>query len=579
MAKRGSNVTVVTGKTLENLINLQMSTQDALTKITNSMQDAADKKSDDLQNQLLLIQQKLLDVNLDNFKLNRKQYDAQQKTFSDLSKGLKDWQSWGDKLKDLKGAMQDKLSPDSIQKKLLSKLNIGGILNQKLMALDFKKQAKALGTAPADKKELDKQANAFAAAQMAMMRENQKIENLKKKSGATDDQIKNSPIGSQLIANRDKQAGIVSNLMPGGKSAKDLGNKMGGNTGGLSVPLTPAEANPLTAPSGKENQLEQAQQQENQLEILTQIRDNTSIMAGKDQEGNKKQDSSTSTKGMLGGLLDSVMGLFGDSFFTAIRSIFSARALLRVITKFFAPAMIIGSLVNGIMDGFKVWQDTGSLSDALIAGLGGVLEFITFGLFDKDTIKNIVSAVSGFVDKYIMQPISNLVDGLGDAFDTYIAQPFKQAFDSLWQMFTDLGQMFTDYVVTPIQNAFQPISDFFSDMIDTVINFFKSIEIPGVSFKVPFKDDPVQFGPWHPFSDDPAAQTQAAAVTPTSGKVIADASKNNADQQAIVDGKANAPQQTSVNTAVQNNSNTTNVIKPSVRNQESSQSKYAAARY
>lgn len=585
MAKNKAQMTVMSGKTLSTLIDLQQSTQDALNKITSSMQDAADKKNDDLQNQLLIISQKILDVNLDNFKITKKTYDVENKTFESLSKGVKSWKTWGDKLDDLKGAMQDKLTPDSIQKKILKGLNIGGILNQKLMALDFKKQAKALGTAPSDKKELDKQANAFAAAQVAMMRENQKIENLKKKTGATDEQVKNSPVGSQLYSNRDQYANTVSNLMPGGKSAKDMSNTMGGNTSGISVPLTPAEARPLTdLPSGaasQENQLEQMRMQQQNADNLQRIADNTDMLAGNDQQGNKKTDDGqvTSTKGLLSGLMDSVMALFGDSFLSAITSAFSVRSLVRLVTKFFAPAMIIASLANGIMDGFQAWQQSGSLSDALIAGLGGILEFLSFGLFDKDTVENIVSGINNMIDKYIVQPISDFIDNLGDAFDVYIAQPFQVAFDSIMNFAQDLGELFTDTVITPIQNAFQPISDFFSDMMDSVVGFLKAIEIPGIAFTAPVIGD-VSFGPWHPFDNNPiAADNNAQAVKPKSGQMITDASKNNADQAALVDsGRGKGDVNTQMN-QVNQNSITNTTVKPSVRNQESSQQKYLAARY
>lgn len=583
MAKGNSGITVVSGKTLANLINLQMSTQDVLKKLSDSMQDAADKKSGDVQTQLLSIQQKLLDVNLDNFKLNKKNSESQSKAFEDLSKGLKDWKTWGDKLKDLKGAMQDKMSPDSIKKSIMKGLNIGGIFNEKMLAMDYKKQIKAVNPEAAkDKKKLNSDAAEYAKQMMESMRAQNKIDNLKKRSGLSDEQLKGTKAGDSLLGQRNDAANSAQNLLSTGlgKSAKDVSNKMGGNAAGISVPLLPAEAQDLTVPgtTNKEGQLEQAEMIQQQTEFLQRIADNTDRMAGKDQEGNQKQDDSK-PKGMLSGLVDSVLGLFSNSFFSAIKSLFSGRALLRVISKVFAPAMIIGSLVNGIMDGFKVWQDTGNLGEALIAGLGGVLEFITFGLFDKDTVTNIVQAVSGFVSKYIMQPISNLVSGLGEAFDTYIAQPFKQAFDSLFQMFVDLGQLFTDYVVTPIQNAFTPIADFFSEMIDSVINFFKSIEIPGVSFKVPLKDDPITFGPWRPFDDNPAAQTQAEKVAPSSGKIIADASKNNADQQAVVDGQAKRGDVNTQMNQVNQNSITNTTVKPSVRNQESSQSKYLAARY
>ena len=292
MAKnRSSGVTVMTGKTLENLINLQLSTQDVLNKITESMKDAADKKSSDVQIQLLSIQQKLLDVNLDNFKLNKRSYERQSATFDNLAKGMKDWKTWGDKLKDIKAGAEKATSIDVIQTKLLKNLNIGGIFNKKLLELDFKKTAKATGQADGmSRKELAEAASTFATNTITAMRQNEKIEKLKKTTGKDEKFLRETPVGMELYGARDSAAAEAAKLQ---KSPKDALNKMGGNTSGSSVPLKPAEANPLTdlpTASSKEGQLEQASMFQQQTEFLQRIADNTSLMAGKDQEGNKKQD-------------------------------------------------------------------------------------------------------------------------------------------------------------------------------------------------------------------------------------------------------------------------------------------------
>lgn len=585
MAKGNSGVTVVTGKTLANLINLQLSTQDVLKKLTDSMQDAADKKTDDVQTQLLTIQQKLLDVNLDSFKLSKKSYDKQSDMFDTLSKGMKNWKTWGDKLKDIKAGAKETLSIESIQTKLLKGLNIGGIFNKKMMELDFKKVAKITGTAGDDKKELNRRAKEFADQMFEAQRQNAKIERMKSQTGKDESYLKQTPEGQNLYAARDTAAAAANATQGLTKSAKDLANTMGGNTAGISVPLRPAEANPLTdlatGPSSQENLLEQSRLQQQNADNLQRIADNTDMLAGNDQQGNKKTDDGqvTSTKGLLSGLMDSVMAMFGDSFLSAITSAFSARSLLRLVTKFFAPAMIIGSLANGIMDGFKAWQESGSLSDALIAGLGGILEFLSFGLFDKDTVENIIGGINTMIDKYIVQPVSDFIDNLGDAFDTYISQPFQVAFDSILNFAQDLGELFNDTVITPIQNAFQPISDFFSDMMDSVVGFLKAIEIPGIAFTAPVIGD-VSFGPWRPFDNNPiTADNNAQAAKPKTGQMINDVSKNNADQQALADGQRGKGDVNTQMNQVNQNSITNNTVKPSVRNQESSQQKYLAARY
>ena len=580
MAKNKSSMTVVTGKTLSNLIDLQQSTQDALNKITASMQDASDKKDSTNQQIMLELTRKLVDTSMDNLKLTKKSADLQSKNFEVLSKGAKDWKTWGDKMKDLKSSMSDKFSADSLQKKLLKGLNIGGILNQKLMALDFKKTAKITGQAEGlTKKDLDKAANEFATNTIAAMRANAKIERMKQRTGKDDDFLKNTPAGAKIYKARDDAATTANNIQ---KSPKDVTNKMGGNTMGISVPLVSAEQNPLSSLGNpKETQMEAAQLQQQQTEFLQRIADNTDTMAGNgiNKDAGKKNEIDSDNNTPLSGMLDSLMAMFSSRFLKVISNVFSIRGILRVVTKFFAPAMIIGSLVNGIMDGFKAWQDTGSIQDAIVAALGGILEFISFGLFDKDMISSIVSAVSGFVDTFITQPLTDFVSALGDSFDTYISAPIKDTFAQMMDFFQNIGQLFSDYVSDPIKNAFQPIKDFFADMIDSVLGTLKSIEIPGVNFKLPFKDDPIQIGPWHPFDVSNNSSQAVQAPTPSTGQLVMNASKVNADEQAMVEGKkAQTPVQ-NINTNVSSNSSSNQIIKTGARNQESSQSKYLGARY
>lgn len=657
-------MTVVSGKTLGNLIDLQMATQDSLKKINAAMADSADKKANAGQQDLVDLTKKLLDVTLDNFKLNQKslaklkgfddlndsiknvtsifkdsrdilsqQADTltglkknfkdvkdglaasqktasdQSKIFDDMTKNMKNWKTVGDKLKDLKAGVVDKMNPETLKKGLLKGLNIGGLLNEKILALDFKKQAKLTGQDKGlSKKDLEKQAKEFASSMMQAQRENAKLQRMAKDTGRSEEELQYTPKGKELLDRRNAAAAKADQLLNpnrpdnagGNISAKDASNKMGGNTGqispkdaknkmggntaGISVPLVSAEAAQLTTPVGpsKENQNETARAQGAMADDISRIAANTDMLVNKDQEGNKKTtDVSKSAGGGLGDLLNGLFDMLSVGFMKAVRVIFNPRNILKAITRVFAPAMIIGSLFSGILDGFQAWKETGSISDALIAGVGGVLKFLTFGLFDKDTVRNVVDAVTGFVKSYIIEPVTNFVNALGDMFNTYIAQPIQQAFAAVMQWGSDLADLIQDYVITPVTTAIQPIKDFFSDMANNMLNFLKNFEIPGVAFKVPMYGD-VSFGPWHPFDGSDSRKADSASATapnPTAGSKINAASKDNADQQAIVDGQANRQQAASVNTAVQTNNSTTNVIKPSIRNQESSQSKYISSRY
>lgn len=109
-----------------------------------------------------------------------------------------------------------------------------------------------------------------------------------------------------------------------------------------------------------------------------------------------------------GGILDSIMSMFSGGFTSAIKNIFSPKMLGSILKKVFLPVAIIGTLFSGIMDGWKRYQETGNFGDAIVAGLGGMLNFLTFGLFGEDTLKSLWSSVSDF--------LSPITDTIGEIF-------------------------------------------------------------------------------------------------------------------------------------------------------------------
>jgi len=112
-----------------------------------------------------------------------------------------------------------------------------------------------------------------------------------------------------------------------------------------------------------------------------------------------------------GGLINTIVSFFSGGFMKAVRFIFNPKNLVKIFSKVFLPIAIIGSLFNGIMDGFKRYQETGSFSDAIVAGLGGVLKFITFGLFGEDTLKTLFDSISNFFAP-ITETISNVFNNI-----------------------------------------------------------------------------------------------------------------------------------------------------------------------
>ncbi len=115
------------------------------------------------------------------------------------------------------------------------------------------------------------------------------------------------------------------------------------------------------------------------------------------------------------GFLDNIIAMFSNGFMNGIKSLFSVKNLLTVLKRVFLPLVIIGTLFSGIMDGFKKYKETGSFSEAIVAGLGGMLSFLTFGLFGEDTLKNLWDKVSGFFEP-VMSTITGIFKGIKDFF-------------------------------------------------------------------------------------------------------------------------------------------------------------------
>jgi hypothetical protein len=246
----------------------------------------------------------------------------------------------------------------------------------------------------------------------------------------------------------------------------------------------------LGAADMTEADMENQKMMQEQTELLRAIAENT----GGARKPNDAQKPKTEG-GEGGGFLDGIMGMLGSGIMKAAKFIFNPKNLLKAFTKFLLPAMIIGSLINGIMDGFKAFMETGSIAEALIAGFGGILSFLTFGLIDAETIRSVVDWFSSFVTDYIIQPLKDFFGFLGKSFDKYIAQPIMEAFGFV-------GDMLTQYIVEPVKKFFAPIADFFKKIKDQVFGFLEDFGIPEIGFTIPVIGKKVSIGPFYPFRPD-----------------------------------------------------------------------------
>ena len=109
----------------------------------------------------------------------------------------------------------------------------------------------------------------------------------------------------------------------------------------------------------------------------------------------KKNDSDGGS--MLGGIVQGIfnpkklLGGLKNVLGKTFKSI--GKSIPRLLSKLALPAMLVGSLVNGVMDGLEEYKKSGNVKEAVFAVAGGMLDFITFGLFGKDELQGVTDKI------------------------------------------------------------------------------------------------------------------------------------------------------------------------------------------
>jgi putative chitinase len=92
-------------------------------------------------------------------------------------------------------------------------------------------------------------------------------------------------------------------------------------------------------------------------------------------------------------------------------------------------ALIILTLWDGLTDAWDTWQSTGSLYETIKAGIAGVVDSLTFGLFDKDTAKKVIDGTVDFI-KNFPERLSNFINDTSDHIFTFV----NNAIDKMMEM-------------------------------------------------------------------------------------------------------------------------------------------------
>lgn len=552
---------------------------------------------------------------------NNKQIEA-------LQKSNKDWKGFGDKFKDFKTKMADAFDPTTIKKKLLGPFTMFKGVRDKMEDLDYIKRAKALGRT--DMKQIKADAVASRGAKEDALRAQDKVDRLKR-MGANDREIAQSDAGKQRAA----ALNTYNQLNGGGdgKSARDAANPMGGNSafksaGLVQLPSDKGKVSQSTTDllaeqqAAHENQVETLKNIQAQTDLLQQIASNTGLMAGrKSSAAGGAEDSGLSASGnQRGGKLDGIsdamskvgtaVGGIGKGIGQAIGGVFSG-------------------IMQGIADGIAAIGSAKTLKGIAAVGLlAGVLygfgqALQSFSQLDWDTInKGLLTiglvvgaaALAGkFADKIIigagaigilavaLYGMGKAFDTVGDAFNNFITgfeRLSKIGFEGLVGVAggmvaisaalaafgagqaaaglgTLIGNLLTIGQDSPIEQL-QKLANL-GDSLGAAAQGIDQIGQAMVGFSKVDKSsiEALNDFPWMRAT----AFVAAGGAMSVAGGAVFNNSKANADNQAKVEGKKGGGTAVIAPTSNVSTSNQTNVIKPPVRNMESSYNNYLSRRF
>jgi hypothetical protein len=424
------------------------------------------------------------------------------------------FQQMADSFKQKKEGLKEKLGGGlggGLGRTVMGALNVGGIFNKAIEKSKFREKQRALGGDDSN----ENAERAYKASKDIKSHEAE-IEKFKKKTGLSDDQMANTQAGKALL---DKK-----NMLTDAYGATDVATNVFSPTPVMSLNPDAAKKSPTqTAAENTQNeemQMESAKTQEQMSELLTKIEENTRA-GGK---GNAEKVKPEEKKGgMFDGLLDWITSLLGDGFMKGLKALFNPKNILKALGKVFAIGMIVGALFEGIMDGFDEYMETGDIGKALIAGLAGIVDFLTFGLFDKEAIKEVIGDMAGWINDHVVKP-------------------------------------FVDFAVS---------------LKDSFLALVESIGIPEIKFKIPVIGKEVAIGPFYPFKSGGGSSKSPEAPAPTSASTV---DQKSADNAAAAVPAQQAGGTTVVNAPVNNNTTQNQNIRAPIRNQDSSATRYVDSR-
>lgn len=153
--------------------------------------------------------------------------------------------------------------------------------------------------------------------------------------------------------------------------------------------------------------------------------------------------------GAIGGLMTGIMSKMKMVFRGAIKLI------PKLLTRVFPPVAIVATLFSGITDAVDTFSETGDIKETAMSFFGGILDFVTFGIFGKESLESLLDGVKETLGPmydiiltpfdYVMDTIESIMDSDGSLIEKLgmglsKLNPIAVIVDSMTKIFEQLNE-------------------------------------------------------------------------------------------------------------------------------------------
>jgi putative chitinase len=137
------------------------------------------------------------------------------------------------------------------------------------------------------------------------------------------------------------------------------------------------------------------------------------------------EEKAAKRKGILGTLMDNILNpkKMIQNVMKGFMKLLSPKNIMKVLGKIALPVLIVSTIWVTISSAFEKWKETGSIWEAYKEGVGSLVEFLTLGFIDKETIKNLYQGAADFlmpVIKPIQEFFGKFSDWVGEKFNSVL---------------------------------------------------------------------------------------------------------------------------------------------------------------